>query len=458
MLNLTLAQIAEIVEGNLIGAGHAIVQSAVSDSRQAKEGLLFVALKGERVDGHDYAQAALNNGAAAVLAERELPGLEPQIVVRSCRRALAELARFQLARYPVRIVAVTGSMGKTSCKDLIATVLGSRFTVLKNEGNMNTEVTLPMTLFGLEPEHQVAVLEMGMVAQGEIRELCEIAPPDYALITNILPVHLESLGSIEAIAATKGEIFASLKPDGTALVNRDDPLVVEQAQRFSGQSLSYGIVENAHMTAAEIQNLGREGSRFTAVFPDGSEKRLFIPLPGEHMVHNALPALLAGHLFGLSNDEIATALAAAEPSRQRLHIRELSQDRLLIDDSYNANPRSVEAALKMARELRGSRPLVLVLGDMLELGELSLDAHREVGRLAAELQPQLLITRGERAEEIGCEALRVGLAAERLRHVNNNESALALLREHLPAGAVILVKGSRGMQMERIVAGLEAMS
>ncbi|MCL2498485.1 MAG: UDP-N-acetylmuramoyl-tripeptide--D-alanyl-D-alanine ligase, partial [Symbiobacteriaceae bacterium] len=210
MLNLTLGEMAAIVSGNLIGDPSVVIRLGVSDSREVQPGDLFVAISGERTDGHQYAAAALAAGAAAVLVERVLPDISPQLVVVDCRQALAQLARYQLQRYPVPVIAVTGSMGKTSCKDLTAAVLSARFHVLKNEGNRNTEISLPLTLFALTPQTEVAVLEMAMVAPGEIAELCAIAPPDYALICNILEVHLERLGSLEAIAAAKKELFDAL--------------------------------------------------------------------------------------------------------------------------------------------------------------------------------------------------------------------------------------------------------
>ena len=456
MLNLTLQEIARVVDARLIGDGSLTVQSAVSDSRHAAPGLFFVALPGARVDGHDYAQEALSRGAVAVMTQRELPEIAPQLVVSSCKEALATLGRYQLARYPLKIVAITGSMGKTTTKELMAAVLSSRFAVLKTEGNLNTEVSLPLVLFGLTKEHQVAVLEMGMTAKGDIRELCGIAPPDIAVITNIHEVHLERLGSIEAIAETKGEIFHALHPEGLAIVNADDPRVVAKAQEVAVKSYSYGILNQADMMASQLHSHGLRGSSFVATFPDGSTMDASLPVPGIHMVQNALPAMLVGFLMGLSQEEIARGLAVVEPTSQRLSARELPGSRLMIDDSYNSNPHSVAAALALVGELRGTRPTYLVLGDMRELGELSDGAHRGVGALVAQLQPTALYTLGSLAVEIASEAVRLGYPEGQVASFTTNQQVLDTLLAQVPTGALLLIKGSRGLGMEVIARGLEA--
>ncbi|MCL2547569.1 MAG: UDP-N-acetylmuramoyl-tripeptide--D-alanyl-D-alanine ligase [Symbiobacteriaceae bacterium] len=454
MLNLVPSQIARIVTGQAFGSDDRPVSGAVSDSRLVRPGSLFVALRGERTDGHDYANQALAAGASAILTEEYIDGLSPQIVVEDCRKALAELAQFQLQRYPVRIIGITGSMGKTCTKDLTASVLSQRFSVHKSEGNRNTEVSLPMTIFDLEPHHQVAVLEMGMVAQGDIAELCAIAPPDLAIICNILEVHLERFNSIDEIADTKGEIFQALSSKGIALVNNDDPRVVAQSRKALGRKVSYGLTHQADMMATDICSHGIEGSTFSLIFPDGAQQVIHLSLPGVHMVNNALPAALAGHLMGMTPVEIACGLSQATLSDQRLHIRELAKGITLVDDSYNSNPYSAEAALRLVADIRQERPLFIVLGDMLELGEHSRTAHLKVGRLVADLHPDFVLTRGELSALIGKEAANHGMPEERVQHFTDNEETLGGLREVLVPGALVLIKGSRGMMMERIVEGL----
>ena len=462
MLALSLDTIATIVSGKLVGPGCAIVQTAVSDSRSAAPGILFVALRGERVDGHNYAKDALQAGAEGVLCEHYIPGVEPQIVVDDCRKALAALAQFQLQRYPVSIIGITGSVGKTSCKEIMASVLARKFNVLKNEGNMNTEITLPITLFGLTADHDIAVLEMGMVAKGEIADLVAIAPPHIALITNVLPVHLERLGTIEAIASAKAEIIAGLPSDGVFLLNADDPWVETAfAQyRVSGgqaQSRSFSMSGSSTIYVTQSESLGAYGTRFSVCLEEGIVQEYTISLPGEHMVMNALPAILAGKLLGVSDEDIAYALSHLHPAKQRFNLIPVAGEVTLIDDTYNANPVSTVASLRLARDTAMTRPLYVVLGDMLELGEESLAAHQQVGRVAAEIAPAQLILRGELARDMGIEAERCGLASAKVIYVDDNASALKVLVGNLPPHAVVLVKGSRGMHMEDIIAGLEAM-
>ena len=432
------------------------ISTAVSDSRKVFQGVMFVALRGERTDGHAFIAIARQAGALVALVEEFIVDDLPQIKVSSCREALAELARFQLQRYPVKIVGVTGSMGKTSCKDLIASVLATHYKVLKSQGNMNTEVTLPITLFELDETYDVAVLEMGMVAKGEIQELCQIAKPDIAMISNIMEVHLERLGSIEAIAETKGEIFRALDCQGVAMVNADDLHVKEQALKSGAAVYTYGFSEGAYVTAQEIVDKGRLGSDFS-LYIDGKRREIQLPLIGIHSVHNSLPAALAGYLLGLSLDEIAIGLASVKLSEQRLSVHDLAGQRLLIDDSYNANPRSMAAALDFVSSIREDRPLYLVLGDMLELGSISENAHRELGNRVAALAPAMLITRGDAAQTIAKTVSEKELDQTVVYQAENNQEALRYLVQNLPEKAIVLVKGSRGIQMEQIVEGLEAM-
>ena len=462
MLALNLCSIAAIVAGELVGSGAGVVNTAVSDSRQVAPGVLFIALRGERVDGHDYAQDALQAGAVGVLCERYIPGVEPQIIVDDCRQALATLAKYQLQRYPVTIIGITGSVGKTSSKEIMASVLSMKYNVLKSEGNMNTEITLPITLFGLQPHHDIAVLEMGMVAEGEITDLVSIAPPHIALITNVLPVHLERLGSIKAIARAKAEIISGLPSDGVFLLNADDPHVVEAYSLYresGGQARcqSFSMQQSATIFTTQCESKGIQGTYFVAELLDGTIQEYMLSLPGEHMVMNALPAILVANLLGVSADDIALALSSIHPAKQRLRVVPIAKSIELIDDTYNANPVSTKSALHIARDMAESRPLYVVLGDMLELGAESVASHQEIGRVTAEMNPVCLVVRGELAVDIGREAERCGLPKDRIVYVRDNIAAVQFLCDTLPDNAVVLVKGSRGMQMEEIVAGLEAM-
>lgn len=442
------------------------ISSFVVDSREVSRGSLFIAFRGENVDGHDYVADAFSRGAIAALVERIPTGGEWAVIdarsglavfegtpvcilVDNTMRALQQAARAWRARFDTRLIAITGSVGKTSTKELAAAVLSQRYRTLKSEGNQNNEIGVPLTLLNLRPEHQRAIIEMGMYARGEIDLLCDIARPVVGVVTMIGPVHLERLGSIEAIVAAKQELVAALPDDGVAVLNRDDPRVIGMAAHTRARIFTYGLDRGADLWADQIESMGLDGIRFT-MHHDGESLNVRVPLLGRHSVHTALRATAIGLIEGLRWEEIVAGLGGMS-SQLRLVVIPGPRGSLLIDDTYNSSPDSALAALNLLADLDGRR--IAVLGDMLELGDAEFQAHRVVGRRAAEVADSL-ITVGPRARTIGREAIGAGMAREQVEMVEDAPAAVPVLEQIVQAGDVILVKGSLGMAMDRIVTAL----
>jgi len=443
------------------------VGRVVIDSRQAEEGSLFVALKGERQDGHDFAADACRRGAIAIIAEERVRerGLEASYVhvkappsvpppppicflVDDSLAALQRLAAFWRRRHTVRVVGVTGSVGKTTTKELIYSVLSQRFRALRSEGNYNNEIGLPLTLLNLEPQHERVVLEMGMYALGEIAQLADIALPSIGVVTNVGPVHLERLGTIERIAQAKAELVEALPPDGVAVLNADDPRVREMAAKTRAQVFYYGLTPAADLWASDVESQGLAGIRFR-LHHKGEVVHAKLPLLGRHSVHAALAAAAVGLVEGETWEEIIAGFQS--PARLRLVAVSGPEGTTILDDTYNASPASTIAALNLLAELPGRR--IAVLGDMLELGSFEEEGHRKVGRRAVEVA-QKLVAVGQRGRIIGQEALRCGMREEDVFFAQDNQEAIAYLRRIIAPGDFILVKGSRGMRMEEIVNAL----
>ncbi len=460
---LSLKEVVRVTRGRLTGGTPGVVLTgATLDSRQAEPGDLFIAVVGERADGHHFVRDAFRRGAAAVLVQRwdeevtgpageEAPGAV--IRVADTAAALGELAAWRRASFNLPVVGVTGSVGKTSTKEMLAAVLATRYRTLKTEGNLNTEFGVPLTLLRLEATHEAAVLEMGMRGPGQIAELCRYGRPKVGVVTNVGPTHLELLGSIENIARAKQELINSLPPDGTAVLNGDDPWCREMAQATRARVLFFGREPafGPEITAREIQSRGAEGIGFVLVTPRG-EAPVELPFPGEHQVKNALAAAGGAYALGLGPLDIATGLGAARNVAGRSQVREYGRVQV-IDDTYNASPASTVAALGLLAELATGRKIA-VLGNMLELGDYSDRGHREVGAEAARQGVDLLVTVGQLAAQIAEGARSAGLPADRVVSCAGNPAALAELEPRLRAGDTVLVKGSRGMRMEEIVAGL----
>ncbi len=454
----TAAEAAAASGGRLVrGTGGEEIARVVVDSRAAGPGDLFVAVPGERVDGHAFVGEALARGAVAALVSRlpEAAGPPPGalILVDDTVAALGRLAAYHRERFAVEVVGVTGSVGKTTTKELAAAVLGQRYRVLRSPGNYNTEIGLPLALLDLRPGHQVAVLEMGMRGPGQIRYLARLARPRAGILTLIAETHAELLGSVEAVARAKRELVEELPPGGVAVLNADDPRQRPMAAATRARVIWYGLGGGADVTAADLVPRG-SGVRFTLRAPRlaAGEAPVDLPLPGRHHVADALAAAAVGLAFGLGLEEIARGLASASLPEMRSRIVEAGSLKL-IDDTYNASPASVKAALETLAQVAPGRR-VAVLGDMLELGDYSLEGHREVGRAAA--QVDLLVTVGTRARHARDAAVEAGLPPERALHCADRDEALERLKGLLRPGDTVLVKGSRAMRMEEIVSGLQA--
>jgi UDP-N-acetylmuramoyl-tripeptide--D-alanyl-D-alanine ligase len=364
-------------------------------------------------------------------------------------RALQQIARAWRAHFDTRLVGVTGSVGKTSTKELIAAVLSQRYRTLKSEGNQNNEIGVPLTLLNLRAHHERAVVEMGMYGPGEIDLLCDLARPVVGVVTMIGPVHLERLGSIEAIVAAKRELVAALPDDGVAVLNRDDERVMSMAGHTRARVFTYGLDSAADVWADHIESMGLDGVRFT-IHHRNEALNVRVPLLGRHSVHTALRAAAVGLIEGLGWEEIIAGLVALS-SQLRLVVIPGPRDSLLIDDTYNSSPDSALAALNLLADLDGRR--IAVLGDMLELGDAERQAHQVVGRRAAGVA-HTLIAVGRRAQIIAREALGSGMPSGRVSMVADAPEAVPLLEALVRPGDVILIKGSLGMRMDRIVSAL----
>lgn len=450
----TVQEMLEITRGRLhAGRPETPVTGFAYDSRKVRPGDCFVAMPGERANGHDYAGKAAELGAACVLAARpvEAPGAAV-ILVQDPLTALGQLGRAHRNRYPIPVVGITGSVGKTTTKDLIAAVLSERWKVFRSPGNLNSEVGLPVALMALDETYEVAVQEMGMRALGEIEYLVSIAQPTVGVVTNVGPTHLELLGSIENIALAKSELIRGLPATGTAVLNADDDRVAAMAAvaPAQGRLWFYGTRAQGKgerwVSARDVRREGEAGQRFTLVTPVG-EAEAYLPAPGPHNVLNAMAAVSVGLDLGMTLEEAARGIAGYTPSGSRMRIVKTGGIRIL-DDTYNAAPVSTIAALKTLRELAGEGRGIAVLGSMFELGAAAVEGHRQVGAEAARLADHVL-TLGDLAEHIS-EA-----AGARAHHYSDKPALLADLTALLQPGDTVLVKGSRGMVMEEIVQALE---
>ena len=460
----------ELIAG-LVGqrsAGLDVPVLPVIDSRKAEAGTVFFAFVGERVDGHDYVADALARGAAAAVVERNVEvdaslvdvaqGLPPAglrlpllIRVPSVLGALQTSAKVWRRSLGPRIVGVTGSVGKTTTKELIVRVLGSRFRVLGSGGSYNNEIGLPLTLLKMDSDHQAGVLEMGMYVRGDIRSLADIAQPHIGVVTNVAEVHAERAGALADIAEAKRELVEALPPapEGIAVLNYDDPYVRSMAPHTRARVFSYGLAPEADLSADEITVLGLKGLHLRLCY-QGERVELATPLLGRHSVYTVLRAAAVGLVEGLTWPEILRGVQEPGP-RLRLVVLAGVGGTQIVDDSYNSSPASAVAALDFLAALPGRR--VAVLGDMLELGQYEEDGHLRVGARAAAVVQQLL-TVGPRARLIAEAAQRAGLPASSIHTVDDSLAAIPVRRTLLQPSDVVLIKGSRSMRMEQIVAAL----
>jgi UDP-N-acetylmuramoyl-tripeptide--D-alanyl-D-alanine ligase len=447
---LSLRQIAEFAQASLTaGDADQTISKISTDSRTLQPGDLFVPLRGENFDGHRFVEQASERGAIGAMVEESWKGATPKVF--SLIRVPDTLAGYQTlaANYrkslPLKVIAITGSNGKTSTKDFVAATLSRRFRVTKTEGNFNNHVGLPQTMLAANSNDEIAVWEIGMNHPGEIAALAMLAAPDAAIITNVGLAHIEFMGSREAIALEKGALAEAVGADGTVILNADDPFSQKIAERTAAKVIFAGI-EKGTVRASEVRQ-SPTGCEFTIL--EGAHRcRAQLPVPGIHMVQNAMLAVAAGRAFGLSLEECAAGLASTPLTKARLQIKEINGIQF-IDDSYNANPDSMKAALRTLIELDAEGRRIAVLGQMSELGEESDRGHREVGEAAAALGLDELIAVGATGAAIARAAQKAGL--EKSLSVDSPEEAAELLGETASPGDLILIKGSRSARMERVL-------
>jgi UDP-N-acetylmuramoyl-tripeptide--D-alanyl-D-alanine ligase len=423
----------------------------VIDSREAAPGDLFFALQGERSDGHDFVADALSAGAAGAVVDRPVPAPPDAAVfqVADTLTALQRLAAYRRARHDVRVVGVTGSVGKTTCKEIIAGVMSRRFSVLKTEANLNTEIGVPLTLLQLRDDHQRAVLELGMYQPGDIALLAEICRPSVGVVTNVGPVHLERAGSIGRITSGKAELVGALPADGLAVLNGDDTRVASMARQTRARTVLYGLSGQCDVRAGEVRSHGLDGFSFRLHAGDESAD-VYCALPGKHHVYPALAAAAVALNEGMSVDEVAEALGDVRLDL-RLTVRPGPHGSTIIDDSYNASPASMTAALDLLSETAGRR--IALLGHMRELGPAEAQGHAEVGRYAAG-KCEILFVSGAEARPLADAAKEAGHPDVRL--LETAEEAASALLDELREGDVALIKASRAVGLENVVAALGA--
>ena len=445
----TVAALCAAVGGKLLsGDSAAVVTGVTTDSRAASDGQLFIPLTGERFDGHAYIDGALSAGAAGCLTARVPETMQPgkfYIQVADTRLALKALAAWYRSRFTLPVVQITGSAGKTTTKEMVAAVLSRRYDTLKTQANFNNDIGTPLTLLGLAPQHQAAVIETGMNHFGEIRYLGEMVRPDIAVITNVGDAHIENLGNTrQGILQAKCEIFENLAPDGIAVLNGDDPLLgtVTLPQTI----LRCGRGEGCSVRVTDVDDRGIEGIACTVTTAKASY-RLTTASPGGFMIYPMAMAAAIGEALSLTGEEIAAGVAAYVPTGSRMHIIRLPEGRLLIDDCYNANPQAMTEALRLLAVTQ-TRRRAAVLGDMGELGELTVSAHRAIGALTGELHLDSVIAIGEKARDIAS-------AAPNAQWFPSVEDALPAVRAAFTGGTAMLVKASHAMHFENIVKELE---
>lgn len=445
-----LADVIAAIGGELVQGNAEVEITGVStDTRTVKPGDLFFAIVGETFDGHAFIHTAVEKGAAAVIISHPAEIEGTVIKVPDTLVALGDLAMWHRQRYNVRVVGITGSVGKTSTKEMVAAVLSSKFKVLKNAGNFNNEIGVPMTIFQLEPEHEILVQEMAMRLPGEIAELAEIAKPDIGVITNIGLSHIERLGTQDAIAAAKSELLESLPEEGIAVLNINDPYFGFLAQKASAGIISYGVDEGD--VQAQCVSMDEGGHPSFDLVIGQLRKHVTLSVAGAHNVPNAAAAAAVGVSFGMTLDEVVEGLESIHPTDKRANVIE-AHGYKVYDDTYNASPASMTSALHTIASMAGDRKIA-VLGDMLELGDHAEAAHHYVGKIAGESGLDMLVTVGELSKHISEGARSAGRC--NTHEFSNSEEAAAAMKAEAKPGDVILVKGSRGMKMEKVVEALK---
>ncbi len=469
---LTLADAIEAITQTRPDASGIITEAAI-DSRQVIPGSLFVAISGEHADGHDFIEEAFKRGASFALTQRDMDPSYRNIDLRSgfisepahdftpplCLRvnntlsALQQIARFWRRKLDLRVIGITGSVGKSTTKEVVGQVLAERYRTLKSPGNLNNEIGLPLTILRLGVGHERAVLEMGFYVPGEIAFLCDIALPQVGVVTNIGTVHAERAGSQEAIARGKSELIQKLPPapEGIAILNFDDPLVRKMEEKTRARIFFYGLSAEADLWADHVEGLGLDGIRFRLHY-QREILHVHIPMIGRHSVETALRAAAVGLVEGLNWQEILHGLRQGNSQLRLVAVRSES-GAIMLDDTYNASPESMLASLNLLSELEGQRKIA-VLGDMLELGPYERQGHEMVGLRAAQVA-DILITFGSRAHMYALAARRAGMKPAQVIEFEDNETIIEWLNKNLSKNDAVLLKGSHGLRMDRILAELE---
>jgi UDP-N-acetylmuramoyl-tripeptide--D-alanyl-D-alanine ligase len=470
--NITIARILKPIRGKLVsGSPETLLEGITTDSRTTAKGELFFALKGERYDGHDYVRAALSKGAAAILVERRFwekigQHIEDKalganqnapfavVVVEDSLTALGDLAAWWRKQHQVQVAAITGSTGKTTTKEMAAHILGLGAETLKNQGNFNNLIGVPLTLFRLDQKVQRVVVEMGMNRPGEIGRLTRMADPDVGAITNVGMAHVEGVGGLEGVIRAKVELVENLSPKGTVILNGDDEKLLRAASVFSRETVTVGLGEKNDMQASRIQNLGRKGVKFDLHYK-GQTWPVKLQVPGIHNIQNATTAAAIGFCLDAPAEHIVQGLARFRGVKGRCNLIKLADDMAVLDDTYNSNPLSLKAALLSGADLmpRGGK-MIACLGEMRELGDASKQAHFEAGKQTAQVA-HFLFALGEHAKEMVNGALSEGMSPEKAVVINDHAKMVSHVNDVAEPGDLILIKGSRMVQMEKVVEGVK---
>ena len=447
MEQITLKEITDAVKGDLTnGDAEDTVSDVCIDTRNLSEGCLFIAIAGENFDGHDYIEKSFELGAKVAISEKEIESSHPIIKVKDTRKALMELAKAYRKRFPIFLVGVTGSVGKTSTKEMIYAVLSQKYRTLETKGNLNNEIGLPMTLFNLDSTNEAAVIEMGMSNFGEIRRLSQTAQPSIGIITNIGVSHIENLGSRDAILQAKLEIVDGLPEDAAMILNADDDML-SIAHEYIGKDIIYYGVEEKDTIKAENIKTENLTTTFDIVYY-GKVIPAKIPTIGVHNVYNALAAFCVGIIADMSEEDIVAGLSRYKTAGMRQNIKKVNGI-TIIEDCYNASPESMQAAINVLGQLETKGRRVAVLGDMLELGDYSSEMHNKVGGMTSKIKLDLLVCYGEQAQEIANGAIKSGVV--NVASFSDADKVASFVKGYIKEGDTILFKASRGMKLEQVI-------
>ncbi len=455
MISFDCVELAEAVAGKLLwGEPDVTFFGVTTDSRKVTKASLFIPLIGEKFDGHDYIEQCFKAGASVCLTSKPIPEVAgcSAVLVDDTAKALRDLAAWHRKKFDIPVVGITGSVGKTSTKDMVSCVLSQKYSVLKTQGNFNNEIGLPLTVLNIDSSHETAVIEMGMSGFGEISRLTSIARPDIAIITNIGVSHIEKLGSQEGILKAKLEILEGLHKDGLVVLNGDDPLLKPLKGKLPFRTVLYGMHRGSDYTASNYQTMGEQGTSFEITVNE-TLYNVEIPVPGIHNVYNALAAIAAGIEMKIPMEIIINGIKQFSPGNMRQSIINHNGIKI-INDAYNASPQSMQAAINVLEEISSGSRSIAVLGDMFEMGDMSKDLHYSVGEFIKNKKVNYIITVGQDSGMISQAVADSGNGEIKLRHFESNKEALKYILGIVMPGDYILIKGSRGMKMEEIADGI----